>query len=49
MKTMLTKFAFAFIAALVLAQSSFAFIQSATASPYAEQGPGMSEYREGGP
>jgi hypothetical protein len=33
----------------VLAQSSFAFIQSASASPYAEQGPGTSEYAGAGP
>ena len=49
MTAMLKKIAFALIAALVLANASLAFIQSASASPNAEQGPGMNEYREGGP
>jgi uncharacterized protein YraI len=49
MTAMLKKIAFAFIAALVLANASVAFIQPASASPNAEQGPGMNEYRGGGP
>jgi hypothetical protein len=50
MTAMLKKIAFAFIAALVLANVSLAFTQPASASPNAEQGPGMDEYRgSGGP
>ena len=49
MMAMLKKIAFAFIAALVLANASVAFIQPASASPNAEQGPGMNGYRGGGP
>jgi hypothetical protein len=49
MKTMLKKIAFAFIAALVLANASLASTQPASASPNAEQGPGMSEYAGAGP
>ena len=50
MTAMLKKIAFAFIAALVLANASLAFTQPASASPNAEQGPGMDEYRgAGGP
>ena len=45
---MLKKIAFAFIAALVLANASLASTQPASASPNAEQGPGMSEYSAGG-
>ena len=46
---MLKRIAFAFIAALVLANASLTFIQPASASPNAEQGPGMSEYAGAGP
>ena len=49
MKTMLKKFAFALIAAVVLANASLAFTQTASASPNAEQGPGMDEYRSAAP
>ena len=49
MTAMLKKVAFAFIAALVLANASVAFVQPASASPNAEQGPGTDEYRGSGP
>jgi hypothetical protein len=49
MTAMLKKIAFAFIAALVLGNASLAFTQAASASPNAEQGPGMSEYGGAGP